>query len=180
MKRRLAALLTCAWMAFGQRSRPAAPPPAAAPNPWVVDAVALDAAGRPVADLTAEDFEVVQGGRARQITNFTWFDTRLHMAVSRPGQSAQLPALDLLPDEIRRNIVVVVDDLGLSPAGVNAVLGALKSFIGSSMSPGDRMAILRSSGGSGVLQQLTGDKRILLRGATKNSLKALSPFKYAA
>src|ERR1035437_8196283 len=161
MNRRLAALLTCALMAFGQRSRPDAPPPAEALHPWVVDAVALDASGRPVADLTAEDFEVVQGGRARQITNFTWFDTRLLTAVSRSGQSAQLPALDLLPDEIRRNIVVVVDDLGLSPAGVNAVLGALKSFIGSSMSPGDRMAILRSSGGSGVLQQLTGDTRIL-------------------
>src|ERR1035437_8984783 len=83
MNRRLAALLTCALMAFGQRSRPAEPPPAAAPtSPWVVDAVVLDAAGRPVADLTAEDFEVVQGGSARKITNFTWFDTRLHTAVS--------------------------------------------------------------------------------------------------
>src|ERR1035437_9580630 len=96
MKRRLAALLTCALMAFGQRSRPVAPPAAPAPNPWVVDAVALDASGRPVADLTAEDFEVVQGGSARKITNFTWFDTRLHTAVSRTGESAQLPALDLL------------------------------------------------------------------------------------
>src|SRR5450756_2134718 len=162
MKRRLAALLTCALMAFGQRSRPAEPPPAAAPNPWVVDAVALDASGRPVADLAAEDFEVVQGGGARKITHLTWFDTRLHMAVSRPGQSAQLPALDLLPDEIRRNLVVVVDDLGLSPGAINAVRSALKSFIGSSMSPGDRMAILRNSGGSGVLQQLTGDTRILV------------------
>ena len=162
MKRRLAALLTCALMAFGQRSRPAAPPAAAAPHPWVIDAVALDASGRPVADLTAEDFEVVQGGGARKITNLTWFDTRLHTAVSRPGQAAQLPALDLLPDEIRRNLVVVVDDLGLSPGAINAVRSALKSFIGSSMSPGDRMAILRNSGGSGVLQQLTGDTRILV------------------
>src|SRR5450759_1440581 len=148
MKRRLAALLTCALMAFGQPSRPAAPPVAAAPHPWVVDAVALDAAGRPVADLTAEDFEVVQGGRARTITNFTWFDTRLHTAVSRAGQPAQptvqLPALDLLPDEIRRNLVVVVDDLGLTPGGINAVRSALRAFVGSSDSSGDRVAILRS------------------------------------
>src|ERR1035437_6420064 len=162
MKRRLAALLTCALMAFGQPSRPAAPPAAPAPNPWVVDAVALDASGRPVADLAAEAFEVVQGGGARKITNFTWFDTRLHTAVSRTGESVQLPALDLLPDEIRRNIVVVVDDLGLSPAGVNAVLGALKTFLASGISPGDRMAILRNSGGSGVLQQLTGDTLMLV------------------
>src|ERR1035437_4286963 len=161
MNRRLAALLTCALMAFGQRSRPDAPPPAEALHPWVVDAVALDASGRPVADLTAEDCEVVQGGRARQITNFTWFDTRLHTSVSRPGQSEQLPALDLLPDEIRRNLVVVVDDLGLTPGGITAVRSALRAFLGNGRSPGDRMAILRSSGGSGVLQQLTGDTRTL-------------------
>ena len=114
-------------------------------------------------DLTADDFEVVHGGRAQKITNFTWFDTRLHAAVSRPGQAAQLPALDLVPDEIRRNLVVIVDDLGLSPAGINAVRSELKGFVGGSMGPGDRVALLRSSGGMGVLQQLTGDTRILVK-----------------
>src|ERR1035438_10049066 len=159
MSRRLAALLTCALMAFGQRSRPDAPAPAAAPDPWLVDALALDANGRPVTDLTAADFELTQGGRSRKITNFTWFDTRQHTSVTLP---AQLEALDLLPDEIGRNLVVVVDDLGLSPAGIDAVCGTLKAFLADSMSSGDRMAILRGSEGSGVLQQLTGDKRILL------------------
>jgi VWFA-related protein len=159
MKRRLAALLTCALMAFGQRSRPDSPMPAAAPNTWVVDAVALDASGSPVVDLTAADFELVQGGGARKITSLTWFDTRLHTSATR---EVQLPALDLLPDEIRRNLVVVVDDLGLSPAGVDEVCRTLRAFLADSMSSGDRMAILRASEGSGVLQQLTGDKRILL------------------
>ena len=145
-------------MAFGQR-RPDAPAPAAAPAPWLVDALALDANGRPVTDLTAADFELTQGGRSRKITNFTWFDTRQHTSVTLP---AQLEALDLLPDEIGRNLVVVVDDLGLSPAGIDAVCGTLKAFLADSMSSGDRMAILRASEGSGVLGQLTGDKRILL------------------
>ena len=155
----LAVVLGYALIAFGQRSSPLAAP---APSPWLIDAVALDAAGRPVADLTAGDFEIVQGGHARKITNFTWFDTRLHTSVSRAAGESQLPAMDLLPDEIRRNLVVVVDDLGLSLAGINAVRGALKTFIGGSMQSGDRVAILRSSGGSGVLQQLTGDTRILV------------------
>jgi VWFA-related protein len=146
-------------MAFGQRSRPDARAPAAAPDPWVVDALALDANGLPVADLSAADFELAQGGRSRKITNFTWFDTRLHTSVT---QAAQAEALDLLPDEIGRNLVVVVDDLGLSPAGIDAVCGTLKAFLADAMSSGDRMAILRASEGSGVLQQLTGDKRILL------------------
>src|ERR1035441_9417087 len=131
MKRRLAALLTCALMAFGQRSRPDAPAPAAAPDPWVIDVLALDADGRPVTDLTAADFELAQGGRSRKITNFTWFDTRLHTSDT---QTAQAGALDLLPDEIGRNLVVVVDDLGLSPAGIDAVCGTLKAFLADSMS----------------------------------------------
>src|ERR1017187_2955405 len=156
MKRRIAAPLACALMAFGQRG---SPPPVVAPVPLVLDAVAVDASGRAVADLTAEDFEVVQGGGARKITNLTWFDTRLHTAVSQAGQ---LAALDLLPDEIRRNLVVAVDDLGLTPAGINGARDALRAFVGSGMSSGDRLAILRTSGGSGVLEQLTGDTRILV------------------
>ena len=68
-----------------------------------------------------------------------------------------------MPDEIRRNLVVIVDDLGLSPAGINAVRSELKAFAGGSMGPGDRVALLRSSAGSGVLQQLTGDTRILVK-----------------
>src|ERR1035438_9369859 len=127
MSRRLSALLTCALIAFGQRSRPDAPAPAAAPDPWLVDALALDANGRPVVDLTAADFELVQGGLARKITNFTWFDTRLHTSVTRPAQPG---ALDLLPDEIGRNLVVVVDDLGLSPAGIDAVRGLVPRVSG--------------------------------------------------
>ena len=156
MKRRLAVLMSCALIAFGQRSTP---PPGAVPDPWVVDAVALDGAGHPVADLTAEDFEIAQGGKVRKITHFTWFDTRLHMAAT---PATLLPALDMVPDEIRRSVVVVVDDLGLSPAGIVAVREKLKTFVGNSMGSGDQAAILRASGGSGVRNQLTGDKRTLL------------------
>jgi VWFA-related protein len=158
MMRRAAALFTCAAIVFGQRT---ASETAATPEPWVVDAVVVDASGHPVTDLTADDFEIVRGGRAQKVTNFTWFDTRLHVAVSRPGQAAQPPALDLLPDEIRRNLVVIVDDLGLSAGGINAARSTLKAFVSGSMESGDRVAVLRSSGGAGVLQQLTGDTRIV-------------------
>ena len=158
MKRRLAALGCIAGIAFAQG---ADSPPAPPVHPLVIDAVALDASGHPVTDLTAKDFEVVRGGKAQRITRFTWFDTRLHTAASRAAEAEQLPALDLLPDEIRRNLVVVVDDLGLSAAGLQAVRTMLKAFVAGSMVPGDRMAIVCSSGGTGTLQQLTGDTRVL-------------------
>src|ERR1035441_3516706 len=91
MTRRLAAMLTCALTGFGQRSRPDAPAPAAARDAWLVDALALDANGRPVTDLTAADFELAQGGASRKITNFTWFDTRLHTSVTRPEHAEGVP-----------------------------------------------------------------------------------------
>src|SRR5260370_42351012 len=100
----LAARFACAWMAFGQRSGPAAPSSAAALNPLVVDAVAVDAAGRPVTDLAAGGFEGVQDGRALKITNFTWFDTRLHTAVSRNRQAGEISPLHSLPARMRRHI----------------------------------------------------------------------------
>jgi VWFA-related protein len=159
MKGRLAALACFATIAFGQRAD--SPPAAAALNSQVTDAVALDASGRPVTDLTAKDFEAVRGGVAQKITRFTWFDTRLHTAVSRADGTEQVPALDLLPDEIRRDLVVVVDDLGLSPAGIQAVRTLLKAFVAGPMGRGDQVAILCSSGGTGMLQQMTGDTRTL-------------------
>ena len=64
--RRLAALLICVPIAFGQRSLSES---TAALAPWVIDAVALDATGRPVTDLTADDFEVVHGSRRRLLTS---------------------------------------------------------------------------------------------------------------
>ena len=159
MKRRLAALACFAVTAFGQRED--SPLAAAALNSLVTDAVVLDASGRPVTDLTAKDFEVVRGGVAQKITRFTWFDTRQHTAVSRAEGAEQVPALDLLPDDIRRNLVVVVDDLGLSPAGIHAVRTALRTFIAGPMGRGDHIAILCSSGGTAILQQLTDDTRTL-------------------
>jgi len=41
-----------------------------------VDAVVTDAAGRPVTDLRADDFELLQDGKPRAITSFEFVDLR--------------------------------------------------------------------------------------------------------
>ncbi len=153
MKRRLAAFLTCALIAFGQRSRTTAPGP---PKPTVryIDFLALDAAGRSVADLAPGDLELVQAGEARKITQLTWFDTLRHTARGESG-------LNLEPDDIHRNFIAIVDDLGLTADGIAAVQESLRGVVKDQMASGERMAVLRTSSGTGVLQQLTDDKRIL-------------------
>jgi VWFA-related protein len=155
MTRRLAALLTCALMVCGQPSQ--TPPSPSRPATRFLAAVVLDAAGRPVPDLSADDFEVSQSGRPRKISQFTWFDTRLHTA--RAG--AESAPVELVPDEIHRNLIAIVDDLGLPAVGIEAVQAGLRRFMTEQMGSGERMAVLRTSSGSGDLQQLTGDRRIL-------------------
>jgi VWFA-related protein len=153
MKRRLAAFLTCALIAFGQRSRTTtlAPPDH---TTRYLDFIAVDAAGRPIVDLAAGDLELVQAGEARKITKLTWFDTLRHTA---RGDAA----LNLEPDDIHRNFIAIVDDLGLPADGIAAVQDLLRGFVKDQMASGDHMAVLRTSYGSGVLQQLTDDRRIL-------------------
>jgi VWFA-related protein len=155
MMRRLAAFLMCALIAFGQRSRTTTPVP---PKPTVryLDFVAEDAAGRPVADLGPGDLELVQAGESREITQLTWFDTLRHTARGESG-------LNLKPDDIHRNFIAIVDDLGLPADGMAAVQASLRGVVKDQMAPGERMAVLRTSSGTGILQQLTDDKRILTR-----------------
>lgn len=119
-----------------------------------VDFLAVDAAGRPVADLSAADLELVQAGEPRKVTQLTWFDALRHTA---HGESS----LNLEPDDFHRNFIAIVDDLGLPADGIAAVKDSLGGFVKDQMASGDRMAVLRTSYGSGVLQQLTDDRRIL-------------------
>src|SRR5438045_2245201 len=58
-------------------------------------------------------------------------------------------------------MAIVVDDLGRSFASSYYVRRALKKFVDEQMQPGDLVAIIRTSGGMGALQQFTSDKRQL-------------------
>jgi hypothetical protein len=63
---------------------------------------------------------------------------------------------------VRRTIVLMVDNLGLSFESMDFVRRSLRKFIETQMQPGDLMAICRTASASGTLQQFTSDKRILL------------------
>jgi hypothetical protein len=72
-----------------------------------------------------------------------------------------LPPTKLHPEDVRRTIALVIDDLGLSFRSTYDVRNALKKFVDQQMQPGDLVAIIRTSGGIGALQQFTADKRQL-------------------
>jgi len=63
---------------------------------------------------------------------------------------------------VRRTIVLVVDDLGLSFESMSSVRHDLKRFVERQIQPGDLVAIVRTSGGMGALDQFTTDRGVLL------------------
>ena len=63
--------------------------------------------------------------------------------------------------DVRRTVVLLVDDLGLSFQSTARVRRALHKFVDQQMQPGDLVAVIRTRGGMGALEQFTADKRIL-------------------
>jgi VWFA-related protein len=133
-----------------------------------VDAVVTDSRNRHVANLKAEDFVILQDGKPQTITNFSYIGSSkpvtpaaLPPTVARSGAAAPAPVVPLKAVDVRRTFALVVDDLGLSFTSIAHVRDALRQFVDRQMQPGDLVAIIRTSGGLGVLQQFTSDKNLL-------------------
>ncbi|HKP37491.1 MAG TPA: VWA domain-containing protein [Pyrinomonadaceae bacterium] len=133
-----------------------------------VDAVVTDKNGSPVTDLKPEEVEIYEDGREQKITNFSFnlldtakTETPAPTPRDKNAAPVPLPPSQLKPEDVRRTIAVVVDDLGLSFESTYYVRRALKKFVDEQMQPGDLVAVFRTSGGVGALQQFTADKRQL-------------------
>ncbi|MBA3439130.1 MAG: VWA domain-containing protein [Pyrinomonadaceae bacterium] len=134
-----------------------------------VDAVVTDRQGNPVTDLRAEDFDIFEDDRSQEITSFSY--VLVDSAAPQPappiasGSRERAPSLAspvrLRPDQVRRTMAVIVDDLGLSFESTAFVRQALKKFVDQQIQTGDLVAIIRTSAGAGALQQFTSDKRQL-------------------
>src|SRR5688572_25096712 len=132
-----------------------------------VDAVVTDGKGKLVTDLKPEELQIFEDGKPQTITNFSYYVAApdLPPPVARTPTSDRnappVPPTRLRPDQVRRTMALVVDDLGLSFESTHFVRQALKKFVDQQMQPGDLVAIIRTSGGMGALQQFTSDKRML-------------------
>jgi VWFA-related protein len=125
--------------------------------------------GQPVPNLKAEDFDIYEDGRRQNITSFAFISNVSSRSLSAaPDKAAAdappgIPPEPVNPDAPHRTIAVVVDDLGLSVESMNAVRRQLRNFITEQVQPNDLVAIIRTSGEIGALQQFTNDKRLLSR-----------------
>jgi len=137
-----------------------------------VDVTVTDSKGRHVTDLTAEDFIILQDHKPREITNFSLVRVKdpaveklpVHKPASRTLDAPSPPDLPLMnhePDQFRRKIALVVDDMGISWEGMVYVRESLRKWVDEEMQPGDLVALIRTGLGVGTLQQFTGSKQML-------------------
>ncbi|MDX6614280.1 MAG: hypothetical protein QOD75_3466 [Blastocatellia bacterium] len=132
-----------------------------------VDAIVTDKNGNLVTDLRPEELQIFEDGKPQAITNFSFYLAPAipPASVTRAGEAnlanVPVPTLRLRPDQVRRTIALVVDDLGLSFESTYKARRALQKFVDEQMQPGDLVAIIRTAGGMGALQQFTSDKRQL-------------------
>lgn len=137
-----------------------------------VDAIVTDKNGKQVTDLKPEDFEILEDGKSQPITNFSYISVNstppstlatVANAGSKPKAKVLTPpsSPSLRPEQVRRTMALMVDDLGASFANVDSMREALKKFVDQQMQPGDLVAIIRTTSGAGILQQFTADKRQL-------------------
>jgi VWFA-related protein len=160
-------LLTCGLIALGQ-----SPTPTPSPDGEVVristnlirlDVTVTDRKGKPISDLRPDEIEIFENGEKQKITALTFVaggrpDQR---RTGQPQNGIPVPTAALRPEQVRRTIALVVDDLSLSFESAHHTRGALKKFVDEQMQEGDLVAIVRTGAGIGALQQFTSDKRIL-------------------
>lgn len=131
-----------------------------------IDAV-VTKGGKYVRDLKAEDFEIYEDGRKQTITNFAFISNLPNaprpVSPSAANTAGAPPAGPIQRDVARRTVAIVVDDLGLSAESMSHVRRQVRKFIAEEIQPNDLVAIIRTAGEMGALQQFTNDKRVLTR-----------------
>jgi VWFA-related protein len=131
-----------------------------------VDAYVTDANGEPVADLTVDDFELIDRSTPQRITTFAAVNLPITRAVPMPAvvtPPAQTPRdvrTNTIPEG--RIVVVVVDDLHVDATRTPAVRRALHRFVEDDLGPTDLTAIVSTSGRTDASADFTTDRRVLL------------------
>jgi len=134
-----------------------------------LDVVVLDKkTGNPITDLTAADFEVLQDYRRQEIKSAIYIDSQSDVSVRPSATRKNAPKLPSFPtaalkeEDVRRTILFVVDDYGMSFENGYYAKMALRNFVEKQMLPGDMVSILRTNYGNRAMNMFQSDKREVL------------------
>jgi VWFA-related protein len=147
------------------------------------DVVVTDKNDQVIPDLKLEDFKVYENGK-RQDLEFMGFVSadsvpRTEGTINVAGQPLEPDvARNLSQRDLRRVFAFVIDDLTIPYEDVVNVRKLLNDFVNDKMRDGDLVAIIRVTGGKGLLQQFTSDKQLLRRAVAEitTTMNAYSAF----
>jgi VWFA-related protein len=146
------------WLAIGLMLAPALVPADVIEPPAVssrvevvrVDVAVTDRHGRPVPDLTSDDFEIREDAAPRAITNFTY----VAVGATVPAPAARLSTASAPTTEPvappaglsrqRRVLAFVIDDLNLSRTSMARTRNLLERFVQRSLQPDDLVGLFRT------------------------------------
>ena len=129
-----------------------------------VDVTVTDKKGKPITDLGRDEIEVYENGEKQEISNFSFVSgvTGTRETLKAVDKNAPpTPVSPLRPEQIKRTIALVVDDLSLSFESAYQTRRALRIFVDEQLRSGDLVAIIRTGAGIGALQQFTSDRLVL-------------------
>lgn len=130
-----------------------------------LDVSVTDKKGNVITDLRPDEIEIYENGEKQKLTRFS-FVSNMRSTEARTATKVEKgrvlpPPTAVRPEQVRRTVALVVDDLALSFRSTYSVRQTLRKFVDEQMRDGDLVAIIRTGGGIGALQQFTTDKRQL-------------------
>ena len=131
------------------------------------DVVVTDKDDRVVPDLKLSDFEVYENGKRQELKfmEYVGVEEGRRTEGARPADAPDASGVEreLTQRDVRRVMAFVVDDLTIPFADMPTVRQVLRDYVDNKMEKGDLVAIIRTVGGKGMLQQFTSDKQLLRR-----------------
>jgi len=128
-----------------------------------------DKKGHAITDLTKDDFEVLQDGQKKQITNFKLYTDEIIRSEYREGIKPEPVAATAAPEAAAPaaampiHLVLYIDNQNLDPLDRNRVLSQTREFIRTSLHPPARMMVVAYQRSFEVLQEFTSDPSEVLR-----------------
>ena len=110
-----------------------------------VDVVVTDKKGNAVTGLTKDDFQIFENGIEKPISNFYEIEGKTAtqaVTVPAPGAPAATPPpKEEVNEQLRRRIILYIDNLSLAPFNRNRVFKQMKEFVKDAMRPGDEAMV---------------------------------------
>ncbi|HKO54588.1 MAG TPA: VWA domain-containing protein [Thermoanaerobaculia bacterium] len=123
-----------------------------------VDVVVTDRAGKPVAGLTQDDFEVLEDGKPQEVTNL--YEVRQSSAQTTAAAHTAEAAPEPPPEQKRRHFVFFIDNYSLTFER-NGVLKSLRRFLDRNLQPEDDVMVVIWDRNIDIVQSFTSDRSVI-------------------